>query len=135
MHGLSLYMCVLVAAASPSGVWDCQRSGPDSLTLTLEGVCPGRLSVAWEGATPDRPAGLLYADATGNFLISFEHCEGTILGLSIHGLRLVRLLNTGPDGAGELTGRAAPLACGGFLQLVVYDQRPCTTSNVVQIPR
>ena len=125
-------LAAVVAAVACLGA---ARGACAQVVISIQGDCPGRLSVAWEAATPDRPAGLLYADATGNFLISFEHCEGTILGLSIHGLRLVRLLNTGPDGAGELTGRAAPLACGGFLQLVVYDQRPCTTSNVVQIPQ
>ncbi len=62
-------------------------------------------------------------------------CAGTTLGLGSSGLRLVKVFATGADGEGRLTGVAPPFACGGYLQMVVADGNPCTTSNVVQIPQ
>ncbi len=119
------FACLFAAARSP---------GPDSLSIALAGSCPGRVTMHWEGAMPDSLAGLLFSRSRGNYTMN-EPCPGTVLGLGTSGLRLVRYFRTGLNGAGELSGTASPLACGGYLQMVVADGLPCTTSNVAQIPQ
>lgn len=107
---------------------------PDSLTISLDGACPGLLVFHWEGATPNRTAGIAFSTERGNFVIP-GWCEGTILGLGPRGLRAVAHAPTGPQGSGSSTRRATAFACGGYLQMIVQDGYPCTTSNVVQIPQ
>lgn len=102
--------------------------------LTLEGDCPGRMALRWDGATPDRWMALLYADTTGNYTIPNVWCAGTQTGLGTRNLRLVSLLRSGPQGSGTHSGRASAQFCGGYLQMIVYGF-PCSTSNVVQIPQ
>jgi len=109
--------------------------GPDNLTITLEGTCPGRVVLRYEGAIPDRWAALAFSREEGEFLLPGGPCWGTLLGLSSSGFAVLRTFRTGSDGGGQLVGRAAAWTCGGFLQLVVQDSRPCQTSNVVQIPQ
>lgn len=46
-------------------------------SLRLSGACPGRVTVAWAGATPSRPMGILFAASTGNFVIPGGVCAGT----------------------------------------------------------
>lgn len=108
-------------------------AGPDMLTISLEGRCPGQLTLQWDGATPDRPGGLIFALTRGNYNIGFGRCENTILGVG-SSLRLVRTLNTGPAGAGQLIGLAPRAACGGVIQMIVWRGNPCETSNVVDVP-
>ncbi len=107
--------------------------GPDNLTISIEGECPGAITLRWEGATPNRHMGIAFALETGTYVIPTP-CGGTQLGLGTNGLRLVAILQTRRDGQGIVTGTAAPDSCGGFLQAVVMDGNPCATSNVVQIP-
>jgi hypothetical protein len=105
-----------------------------SLSLQADGTCPGTVTVEWDGATPNRQAGLVFSARQGSFTISGGPCDGTQLGLGTNQLQLVRTLSTGATGSGRLSGNAGAGACGGFLQLVVADGSPCTTSNVAQIP-
>lgn len=102
--------------------------------ISLEGQCPGAMRFRWEGASPNAWAGLIYSDERGNFTLN-QPCGGTVAGLGVRGLRLVWLFHTGAGGEGAAIGRAAAPSCGGFLQMVVQDGNPCTTSNVVQIPQ
>lgn len=110
------------------------RGARAQVVISLEGACPGAMRLRWEGATPDQWAGLIYSDERGNFTLN-QPCGGTVTGLGTRGLRLVWLFRTGASGVGAATGRAASPSCGGFLQMVVQDGNPCTTSNVVQIPQ
>ncbi len=109
----------------------CSGGGP---TLRISGDCPGRITVAWADATPSRPMGIALANSTGSFVIPGGACGGTQLGLSNSGLQLVYSGNTGASGSGQVSSNAGTLACGKYLQMVVVDGSPCTTSNVVQIP-
>lgn len=110
--------------------------GPDNVNITIQGECPGQLVVRWEGATPDRPAAIAFSRREGHFTLPAGPCHGTVLGLSSgHGFRDVRDFRTGSKGRGRLTGQAHLAACGGYLQMIVADGLPCTTSNVVQIPQ
>jgi len=103
--------------------------------ISIEGSCPTRLTFRWEEALPDHTGALIYSHATGNFLLPGPPCDGTRLGLGSSGIRLVRTFRTGPEGSGQMVGRAAAFACGGYLQVIIVEgNRPCTTSNVVQIP-
>ncbi len=109
-------------------------AGPDILTISLDGQCPGQLTLQWDGATPDRPAGLVFALTRGNYNIGFGRCENTVLGVG-SSLRLVRTLDTGPTGSGVLSGLAPRAACGGVMQMIVWHGNPCETSNVVDVPQ
>lgn len=104
------------------------------LRLSLTGDCPGRVTVSWNGATPSRPMGIALANSTGNFTIPGGACGGTTLGLSNSGLQLAYTGNTGAGGSGQVSSNVGTAACGKFIQMVVADGNPCTTSNVVQLP-
>ena len=106
--------------------------GPGGFTLGLSGSCPGTVTVSWSDATPSSMMGIVFANGTGNFTIPGGPCSGTTLGLGSAGLRLVNTISTG-SGSGSVNGTAGTAACGHYLQLVVVDGSPCTTSNVAQI--
>jgi len=127
-----LLATALAAIAALGGA----RGAHAQVILTLEGECPGHVVVQWEGATPDRPAAIAFSRREGQVTLPAGPCEGTVLGLSsAHHFGVVRVFRTGPEGRGQLTGRAHLTACGGYLQMIVMDGNPCATSNVVQIPQ
>lgn len=104
------------------------------LSLSLRGNCPGTLTVMWNNATPSRQMGIVFASNTGSFRVpNGGPCAATVLGLGTQNLRLVNTIGTG-SGSGQVNGQAGTGACGGYLQLVVVDGNPCTTSNVAQLP-
>jgi len=107
-------------------------SGNAGLSLALRGTCPGSINVRWSGATPNKTMGIVFASNTGNFSIPGGPCSGTTLGLGTSNLQLVNTVNTG-SGSGSVNGNAGTAACRGYIQLVVVDASPCTTSNVAQI--
>lgn len=106
--------------------------GAGGLHLSVAGPCPGTVTVSWSDATPSRTMGIVFANGTGNFTIPGGPCGRTTLGLGSAGIRLVNTINTG-SGSGRVNGAAGTSACGHYLQLVVVDGNPCTTSNVAQI--
>lgn len=136
MRVSTTYFVLVLLAASP--LWRsearAQSAGPDSLAISLNGSCPGRMTMQWTGARPERPCALACADNEGQTLISWGPCWGVRLGLGTHNLRAVAFFRTGPGGSGRLTGIASSQMCGGYLQMIVWDGTPCSTSNVVQIP-
>ncbi len=109
-------------------------SGAAGTTLRISGRCPGQVTAAWSNATPSRPMGIVLAAGTGNFVIPGGVCGGTQLGLNNVGIQLVFTGNTGPNGSGQVSANAGTAACRKYLQMVVADGSPCSTSNVVQIP-
>lgn len=107
------------------------------LTLEVSGDCPGQLTLRWSGAEPNRQMAIFFAQSLGPFRIpAIGRCEGTWLDIRVGANgRLVRVIRTGSNGAGSVSGYAAPESCGGYLQLMVLnDSYVCQTSNVVQIP-
>ncbi|MCC6909386.1 MAG: hypothetical protein IT430_15710 [Phycisphaerales bacterium] len=118
-----------IAARMMFEVTPCS-SGP---ALTLTGQCPGSIAIAWSGATPNRQMGIVYARSTGAFVVPGGPCAGTVLGLGASQIQLVRTVSTG-SGSGSVNGNAGPAACGGYLQLIVVNGNPCSTSNVAAIP-
>lgn len=104
-----------------------------SFRLRITGPCPGTLTITWSNATPNRSMGIVFARNQGAFVVPGGPCAGTALGLGTQNLRLVNTISTG-SGSGSVNGLAGTSACGGYLQLVVVDASPCTTSNVAQIP-
>ena len=111
------------------------RGARAQVVISIEGSCPTHLTFRWDGATADEWAALLAAEETGQYVVPAFRCSGTYLGLGWRGLRLVTTFRTGSEGRGEVTRRASRSYCGLFLQMVVADAAPCTTSNVVQIPQ
>lgn len=112
--------------------WLGSGSGGGGVSLSLSGECPGRITVAWSGATPSRQMGIVFASRTGSFVVPAGPCAGTSLGLGTQNIRLVNTVGTG-SGSGQVSGDAGTAACDGYLQLVVADGSPCETSNVAQI--
>ncbi len=112
-------------------IGQCSGGGP---ALRISGSCPGRVTVSWANATPSRPMGILFSSNTGSFVIPGGVCAGTQTGLSSSGLQVVFTGNTGPNGSGQVSANAGTPACRRYLQMVVADGSPCSTSNVVQIP-
>lgn len=110
------------------------RGACAQVVISIEGACPGTLHVRWEGASPNQRAALMFSQNLGQYRLPAGVCEGTVIGLGTQGLHVVRFFVTGPDGEGELSGRATPHACGGYLQMIEYPSLPCLLSNVVQIP-
>lgn len=99
--------------------------------LTVTGACPGNVNVNWSSAQPNVTLALIFSFNTGNFVIPFGPCQGTVLGLGGSNIRLVRTFNSGP-GSGTLISNAPPIACGRYLQM--HDLPACDLSNVFRIP-
>ena len=101
--------------------------------LTVSGVCPGQITVSWDGAPANATLGLLFAAGPGDAVIpNGQPCAGTQLGLSPAQLQLVATFPSGDSGGGNRQGNAPGAACGASLQLIAAGS--CETSNVTQIP-
>lgn len=110
-------------------------AGPDNLVISLEGDCPGTMSVHWQGATPNRRAWLLISAENAGFQSQPGYpCGGTFLDIGPGGLRIAAAFRSGSEGSGRGSGRVTPAVCGQYLQMIVEDGNPCATSNVAQIP-
>ncbi len=123
-------VCLLLMAT----LWMNPRDARADLVLSVDGACPGEITIRWTGATAAQRSGLWFSRNLGQFTLPGP-CSGTTLGLGTDGLRLARVFQSGGQGEGQMTGRVPVFACGGYLQMVVQDGHPCTTSNVVQIPQ
>jgi len=109
--------------------WDVVLSPAAGLELDYSGGCPGAVSAAVTGATPNGDVGLLFAFGPGNFTIpSGFQCAGTQLGLSNAGLRVASQGQADANGEITFTGNAPQAACGGAIQVI--DLTSCDTSNV-----
>jgi len=103
-----------------------------NFTLTASGTCPGLVTVTWENATPNSTVALIYSKNTGNFVIPFGPCQGTVLGLGSQSIRLVSTFPSGANGSGTKSGQSQSGACHGFMQM--HDLPNCRLTNVVQHP-
>jgi len=108
--------------------YDCGGGG---YSLRVGGQCPGTVEVSWAGAQPNGQQGIVFGQNQGSTTIPSGPCRGTILGIQ-GGLQLIRVIGTGSNGEGTVSGPAGTAACGHFLQLV--ETPACNTSNVAQIP-
>jgi len=99
--------------------------------LTVTGPCPGAVNVNWSSARPNVTLALIFAFNTGNFVIPFGPCQGTVLGLGSSQIQLVRTFNSGP-GNGTLVSNAPRVACRRYIQM--HDLPACDLSNVFRLP-
>jgi len=99
--------------------------------LTATGPCPGSLNVNWSSAKPNVTLALIFAFNTGNFVIPFGPCQGTVLGLGSSQIQLVRTFNSG-SGNGTLASFAPAVACRRYIQM--HDLPACDLSNVFRLP-
>lgn len=125
-------LAAVVAAVACLGA---ARGACAQVVISIQGDCPGRVTLQWSGARPERPCALAFAENEGQFLISWGPCWGVRLGLGTHNLRALAFFRTGAGGSGRAAGNASSQMCGGYLQMIVWDGTPCATSNVVQIPQ
>ncbi len=105
---------------------------PPTFTLTATGICPGRVTVSWDGATPNSTVALIYAKNTGSFVIPFGPCQGTVLGLGSRSIQLVNTFSSGSNGSGSRSGQSQSGACLGWMQM--HDLPGCNLTNVVRHP-
>jgi len=98
-------------------------------TLTVSGDCPGRISVVWAGATPNRRHAVLIGTRRGAYRIPSGRCEGTVLG--IESVILTHIFGTGP-GFGERFATVGSHPCGWQMQLI--ESPSCNLTNVEIIP-
>ncbi len=124
-------LTIALAALACLGAVSIAHAQP---VISIEGSCPTRLTFRWEGASANYPAALIVAREIGECVLPSNRCGGTVMGLGCLRLRVVAFFRTGPEGRGEVSGRASRSLCGQFLQMLVVEGNPCTTSNVVQIP-
>lgn len=119
------------------GIWDAMvmRLDPSAVpALRVHADCPkgGPLSVAWEDATPDGYATLLFAMSQGRFVVPKQlPCAGTSMQLGSARLHVVWLGMSDGDGRQKLNATVPRDVCGGYLQLL--DLTTCATSNVTRI--
>ena len=121
---------VLVAAVGITLAVSSQEASAD-LTISLEGQCPGEMTLSWEGAVPDRFGALVTGRRLGEWTAPGSICAGTVINVWNPVVQLI--FRTGGDGNGSMHGRIPDPLCGQYLQMVVVDGNPCQTSNVVQI--
>lgn len=115
------------------GTWDVSYGlvcGGGGYTCTITGTCPGRVTLAWDGADPNRQQGIIIARNTGNFVINGGPCQGTQLGLGTQNLQLYNVISTG-SGSGNVSANVSA-ACGWYAQLI--QTHSCAVSNVAQVP-
>lgn len=108
--------------------------GGGGYRLSIEGACPGPVTVSWSGARSRGAHGLVFGIGQGNTTIPNDlPCAGTVLHV-FGGVRLIEppgIFGTGPTGSGSISGNAGPGACGGYFQLI--QGGICRMSNVVQL--
>ncbi len=119
------------------GVWDfslglCGEAEP-SLTLSLEGGCPGVMTARVSGATPGGRIALIRSAPGGcggqTTIPPSNPCSGTVLPLG--GAALVRIITADGEGNAAVTGDVPGAVCGRVC-LVVLDLPTCEVSNVAE---
>ena len=105
---------------------------PPPFTLTIDGECPGWLTITWWGATHDSTIALLFAKNMGQFRIPSGSCRGTVLGLGTQALQLMASFPAGSNGSGSHNGITQQSACLGYLQMIELPS--CNLTGTVQIP-
>jgi len=99
-------------------------------TATVTGLCPGRMTLEWSGARPNRRQAILLSLHRGQWTIPGGACQGTVLGLGEY-VWLMAIVRT-RDGNGLVRIVTGSGLCGGFVQLV--ESGTCRTSNVARVP-
>jgi hypothetical protein len=135
----ALFVCSLLCVASLA---EAMQDDPVPVedppiakyTLTIDGPCPGTISIKWSGAPANQRQGLIVGNSLGQTSIPVgQPCSGVVLGLK-GDLRLIEppgFFSTGP-GSGTLTGTLKDEMCGRYLQFL--QGVACETSNVERIP-
>ena len=116
-------MLILLAALLPA----------HALEVTVEGTCPGPVSVTVTGLTPGARVAMVSSPEAGVTEVPAGLCAGTVLGLSPDGL-VLRMVGTDSDGDGDVV--LAPMlpspSCG--LQVQAVELLSCEASPVVDLP-
>ena len=100
------------------------------LQLEISGRCPGDLTVAASGATPDGDMQLWAGFELGSFTLETGICMRLDLGLE--GPKRLRIGEANEDGTKIETHTASEAQCGALLRLI--DMTTCTTSQLLQSP-
>jgi hypothetical protein len=98
------------------------------LALDISGACPGRLTIAARGATPNGRVHFLRATGSGNAVWPAGPCAGTQLGLD-GSVKRLRTLTADANGIVSFTINAPPGVCGVCLVQAI-DIGTCSTTDV-----
>lgn len=122
------YACEIHVAFGMTGrVTVVAGGGP---TLTVTGTCPGSVTIAVSGGTPNGRVGLLFARNPGSDDLGFGPCADTMTGLD--NPRFLAPMRLDGQGEGSLQATAPPAACGALLQGI--DVATCDATNVAAVP-
>lgn len=100
---------------------------PAAAEFTIDAVKDGtQVTLSWENAPANQTLAIVFASNTGSFIIPDNFtCAGTQLGLGTQNIQLVRTVNSGANGSGQISGQGPAT---GFIQMLVTST--CETSNV-----
>lgn len=97
--------------------------------LTIEGACPGPITLTATGMTPGAGVAFVYAFRPGSFVIPNGPCAGVELGLSGNGLQVGSIVPADANGVARLIRTVPGAACDRvFVQAV--DTADCATTDV-----
>jgi len=102
--------------------------GPAEFTLSIEGPCPGLVTLSVANATPGAPIGFGYGFVAGSTAV--PGCPG--LFIDINAAQLAGLATADGAGNASIQGNVPPAACGRLL-IQAVDLGACVTSNVVSL--
>jgi len=107
---------------------------PATYQLSIDGVCPGTITLFWGGAPSSTTQVILIGNSLGSFTIPPGPCVGTVMGImgSVSIVTPPGFFSTGPSGTGSVSGTAGAAACGRYLQMI--EGSVCMITNPVQIP-
>ncbi|GEM_PF-950305 len=108
--------------------------GGGGYRLSIDGACPGLVTLSWSGATAHGRQGLIFGAHQGSTTIpSNLPCAGTVLHVvgNVHLLQPPGYFSTGSNGSGSISGNAGSGACGAYFQLL--QGGVCRMSNVSQL--
>ncbi len=129
---VSIALCLAMASSAPSAAAHGEEADLMSeYTVTVSGVCPGRITLEWSVATPHRWQGILTSRYRGQWRIPVGQCRGTVLGLDER-VTLMKIIPTG-EGSGSVSATGSfGGTCRADVQLV--EGVSCNTSNVALLP-
>lgn len=101
------------------------------VSISIQGSCPGPVTLSVQNATPGGNVALALAASTGTFVIPPQFvCGGTVLGLG-GTPSLALIVGANGSGAASIVGTLPPGVCGRYVQVV--DLSSCSASNVLRL--
>jgi hypothetical protein len=118
----------LVGSGGYGDLRGIEFTGAGGPVLSKTGTCPGSMTVAVDGCTPNRPVAFFHGPA-GTYTKPGGVCAGTTL--SINNPTLAAVINANGAGKASITFNATPGYCGRTVQAV--NVANCKTTNTITL--